>query len=95
MSEIIKTVDFANDALNLITFVSNTILDSAKRKNIFSGIVLSTELDEENVYKTENIPGIISFCPTRWKVRVKAVNRFLQNYERVLLTVQEILKDSN
>ncbi|XP_060882105.1 zinc finger MYM-type protein 1-like [Metopolophium dirhodum] len=95
LSDTIKTVDFANDALNLIRFVSNTILDSSKRKNIFSGIVLSTNLDEENDYKTENIPGIILFCPTRWTVRVKAVNRFIENYERVLLTVQEILKDSN
>jgi len=95
LSDTIKTVDFANDALNLIRFVSNTILDSSKRKNIFSGIDLSTNLDEENDYKTENIPGIIPFCPTRWTVRVKAVNRFIQNYERVLLTVQEILKDSN
>jgi len=95
LSDTIKTVDFANDALNLIRFVSNTILDSSKRKNIFSGIVLSTNLDEENDYKTENIPGIIPFCPTRWTVRVKAVNRFIENYESVLLTVQEILKDSN
>jgi len=28
LSDTIKTVDFANDALNLIRFVSNTILDS-------------------------------------------------------------------
>ncbi|KAL4143687.1 hypothetical protein QTP88_005991 [Uroleucon formosanum] len=95
LSDTIKTVDFANDTLNLIRFVSNTILDSSKRKNIFSGIVLSTNLDEENDYKTENIPGIIPFCPTRWTVRVKAVNRFIENYERVILTVQDILKDSN
>lgn len=95
LSDTIKTVDFANDALHLIRFVSNTILDSSKRKNIYSGIVLLTNLDEENDYKTENIPGIIPFCPTRWTVRVKAVNRFIENYERVLLTVQEILKDSN
>ncbi|KAL4149855.1 hypothetical protein QTP88_003706 [Uroleucon formosanum] len=95
LNDTIKTVYFANDALNLIRFVSNTILDSSKRKNIFSGIVLSTNLDEENDYKTENIPGIIPFCSTRWTVRVKAVNRFIENYERVLLTVQEILKDSN
>ncbi|KAL4083933.1 hypothetical protein QTP88_029249 [Uroleucon formosanum] len=95
LSDTIKTVDFANDTLNLIRFVSNTILDSSKRKNIFSGIVLSTNLDKENDYKTENIPGIIPFCPTRWTVRVKAVNRFIENYERVLLTIQDILKDSN
>jgi hypothetical protein len=65
LSDTIKTVDFTNDTLNLIRFVSNTIMDLAKRKNIFSCIVLSINLDEENYYKTENIPGIIPFCPTR------------------------------
>lgn len=41
------------------------------------------------------MPGIISLCPTRWAVRVKAINRFIQNYEQIILTDGEILKESN
>lgn len=95
LCDTIKTVDLANDTLNLVKFVSITILDSAKRKKMFSDVVLPSSSNDENIYEHQTIPGIISLCPTRWAVRVKAINRFIQNYERVILTVGEILKESN
>lgn len=81
----------ANDALNLIRFVSNTILDSSKRKKIFSDNVLPSS-NYENIYDDKNI-GNIPLCSTLCLVRVKAINRFIQNYERILLTVEDILND--
>lgn len=95
LSDTIKSVDLANDAFNLVRFVSNTILDSAKRKQLFSDIVLPSSSNDDHIIEEENTLGIIPLCPTQWTVRVKAVNRFIKNYKRILLTVKEILKDIN
>lgn len=95
LCDTIKIVDLANDILNLVRFVNITILDSAKRKKIFSDVVLLSSSNDQNIHEHQAMPGIISLCPTRWAVRVKAINRFIQNYERIILMVGEILKESN
>lgn len=92
LCDTVKTVDLANDTLNLVRFVSITILDLAKRKKMFSVVVFPSSSNDENIHEHQTMPGIISLCPTRWAVGVKAINRFIQNYERIILTVGEILK---
>lgn len=62
---------------------------------MFSDVVLPSSSNDENIHEHQTMPGIISLCPTRQAVRVKAINRFIQNYEGIILTVIEILKESN
>lgn len=64
-------------------------------KKMFSDAVLPSSSNNKNFHEHQIVPGIISLCLTRWAVRVKAIHRFLQNYERIILTVGKILKESN
>jgi hypothetical protein len=38
---------------------------------------------------------LLTICPTRWTVRAKAFQRFLENYEAIISTINELLSDSN
>lgn len=91
LQEAARTCSLLCEALGLVKDVSNIILSSAKRKNIYSDIVL-TPCDQDN---EEKVANLLPLCPTRWCVRVKALNRFISNYERVLETVKAILDDRN
>lgn len=69
--------------------VSNIILESSKSKNIYKNIVLTSEdLDVHNI----KVTNLLSLCPTRWCVRVNAMNRFVENYCRIQKTLDEIIQ---
>lgn len=78
------------DALSLVKGVSNIILESSKRRNMYCNIVLGSSDEEAHRLHCSNL---LPLCPTRWAVRVKAIARFLQNYQRVLETLKAILGD--
>lgn len=62
---------------------------------MFPDIVLPSSSNDENNHEHRTMPGIISLCPTQWAVWVKAINRLVQNYEWIILTAGEILKEYN
>lgn len=62
---------------------------------MFSDVVLPSSSNDENIHEHQTMPGIILFYPIRLAVQIKAINWFIQNYERIFLTVREILKESN
>lgn len=47
----------------------------------------SSELNDRNQH-------LLSFCPTRWFVRVNSLTKFLDNYRRVKKTLDEMLARS-
>ncbi|KAM7313089.1 zinc finger MYM-type protein 1-like [Ixodes scapularis] len=90
LQEVGRGNELVADALTTVKDVSNIILDSAKRKSVYSNIVLPSM--GENSDRGPPPAALLSLCPTRWVVRVKSVQRFLENYERVRATLWEILK---
>lgn len=77
------------DASSMVKDVLNAILESAKSKNIYENVVL------EPCYHSSELgcikQNLLPFCPTRWSVRIKSLTRFLDNYNRVKKTLDEML----
>ncbi|XP_077554221.1 zinc finger MYM-type protein 1-like isoform X3 [Haemaphysalis longicornis] len=91
LQEASRSCDIIGDALSTVKDISNVILDSKKRKSAYANIVVSTggEVDLENGSRPNNL---LPLCPTRWTVRVKSMQRFLDNYARVQETLKELLE---
>jgi hypothetical protein len=51
--------------------------------------------DDKIFHEHQKMPRIILLCSTRWAVRIKSINRFIHNYESIILTVGEFLIESN
>lgn len=92
IQEIAKKCELISNSISLVKDVSNAILESSKRKAIFSNIVLEPCIDsDDSVLKPKRL---IALCPTRWCVRAKAIRRFVENYARVQETLALML-DTN
>lgn len=87
LQEISRKSDAMCEVMTIVKDVSNVILESAKRKNMYMDIVLEPCDGGPN----PRVQRLIPLCPTRWAVRVKSLSRFQENYERVLKTLEEIL----
>ncbi|CAN7983480.1 unnamed protein product, partial [Ixodes hexagonus] len=87
LQEISRKSDAICEVMAIVKDVSNVILESAKRKNMYMDIVL--EPCDGGPYP--RVQRLIPLCPTRWAVRVKSLSRFRENDERVLKTLEEIL----
>lgn len=80
MKKILKIADFLSVMKDLVKFVRA----SAKRNNIFKGIVFEDDDDDDNV-------GLLKpFCPTRWTVRVKSLKSVKNNYKKILHFCDEV-----
>ncbi|CAN7993334.1 unnamed protein product [Ixodes hexagonus] len=77
--------------LTIVKDVSNAILNSAKRKSIYAGIVSAPCPSECEMDMP--VKQLLPLCPTRWSVRVNSMSRFLDNYGGVQITLAEILKE--
>ena len=90
LQEIARKCEIINDALTTVKDVSNIILESSKRKSIYKNIVLPAS-ENDNDLADIRVRSLLPLCPTRWAVRVKAIERFTINIKRVQLTIKELL----
>lgn len=90
--QVARNCDVVGDALNFVKDVSNAILESKNRKTVYSSVVLPPGNDAgEQDCSRPNTP-LLPLCPTRWAVKVKSMDRFVENYERVQATLQELVE---
>ncbi|KAH9363934.1 hypothetical protein HPB48_015047 [Haemaphysalis longicornis] len=80
-------------ALTIVKDVSNTILNLAKIKSVHARIVSAPCPSECQMDMPVNI--LLPLCPTRWYVRVNSMSRFLDNDDRVQITLAGILKQKS
>lgn len=92
LQEVARKCDLVCEALCLVRIVSNVILESAKRKATYANIVVKPCPQNEDD-KSEAPTNILTLCPTRWSVRCRALERFLENHDRVRRTLDAILED--
>lgn len=92
LQETAKQTSGVCDAMNLVKDVSNTILDSAKRKKMYDKVVVQPcENDSDDDLPLEKAPTrLLALCPTRWCARVSSLKRFHENYARVQGTLAEL-----
>lgn len=93
IQEVAKKCELISNSISLVKDVSNAILESSKRKTIFSDIVLDpcTEGDNSSLKPKR----LIALCPTRWCVRAKSIRRFVENYVRVQETLTIMLDNDS
>lgn len=89
LQEVARKCDMINEALSTVKDVSNLILESCKRKVAYENIVLPT--NDDNRLSNIRVEQLLTLCPTRWAVRVKAIRRFRENFLRIQLTIKELL----
>lgn len=93
LQESSKSCDIIAEALSTVKDLSKVILESKKRKSVYSSmsIVLPSVGDPSD--EPESMPNSLRpLCPTMWTVRVKSMKRFTENYTRVQETLSEILQ---
>ena len=91
-----KKIPQIADALNTVREVVG-ILKTTKRKHWFEEHLreLNMEGNEEDGQQPAAPRKLLSLCPTRWTVRCQAVARFLQEYDGIIMTLEDIdAKDS-
>lgn len=95
LQETAKQTSGVCDSMNLVKDVSNTILDSAKRKKMYDKVVVqpceNDDDDSDDDVPLDKAPSrLLALCPTRWCTRVSSMKRFHQNYGRVQGTLVNI-----
>ncbi|CAN7980597.1 unnamed protein product [Ixodes pacificus] len=94
LQEASRSCDIIGDALSTVKDVSNAILDSKKRKSVYADVVIATGC--EAAVETGSRPNnLLPLCPTRWTVRVKSMQRFVENYARVQETLKVFLQTAD
>ncbi|KAG0427798.1 hypothetical protein HPB47_025179 [Ixodes persulcatus] len=94
LQEVGRGCELIRDALAIVKDVSGIIMESAKRTKAYKNVVISPGHEsEEGTIASGKVSKLLPLCPTRWVVRVKAMMRFVENYERVQLTLKDILND--
>ncbi|XP_043192308.1 zinc finger MYM-type protein 1-like [Amphibalanus amphitrite] len=84
-----KQVPMIADVMNIVRDVS-TCLNTAKRKNMFRDHVIGGGDPSNERHPTT----LLALCPTRWTVRCQAFRRFVDNYDAVVATVDDLVVDS-
>ncbi|CAN7983570.1 unnamed protein product [Ixodes hexagonus] len=92
LQEVARNCRVVGDALNIVKDVSNAILESKNRKTVYSSVVLPPGNDGGEQDCSGPSTLLLPLCPTRWTVRVKSMERFVVNYERVQATLKELLE---
>ncbi|KAH7960801.1 hypothetical protein HPB49_023510 [Dermacentor silvarum] len=88
LQEVSRKCDEMCEVQTIVKYVSNAILESAKRKCMYIDIVLEPCHNAESP-KVKRL--YYPLCPTRWTGKVKSLSRFRENYDRVHRTIEEIL----
>ena len=93
LAEEAKQVAVVSDAMNLTREISNA-LNTAKRQNLFKGHVIDGQgTQQEGAHSSKTPKKLLSLCPTRWTVRCQAFQRFVENYDSVVATVEDLIED--
>ncbi len=88
LQEAAKECDVICNALVTVKDISNMIRESSKRRGIYNDTEDDTA-DTDPVRVTQ----LISMCPTRWAIRVKAVERFIDNFHRTRETLNTLCQE--
>ncbi len=76
-----RQVPFIRDAIDLVSEIVKLIKYFPKRKQLFSEKLLGS--DSPNI-------GVKPLCPTRWTLRMEAINAILTQYEVIMDTMEEV-----
>ena len=89
-----KKVPQVADALNTVREVVG-ILETTKRKRLFEDHIqeLNLQADEDESLQRTTHRRLLPLCPTRWTVRCQAVARFLEEYDVIVLTLENVEAD--
>ncbi|XP_043210530.1 zinc finger MYM-type protein 1-like isoform X2 [Amphibalanus amphitrite] len=86
-----KAVPIIGDVMNIVRDVS-TSLNTAKRRNMFEEhVILGDDSQSTGPGRSKKL---LAICPTRWTVRSAAFRRFLDCYDAVMDTVDDIIDDN-
>ena len=85
-----KSVPTIGDVMTIVRDVV-TALNTAKRKNLFEGHVIQG--GEEGSHTTGRPKKLLALCPTRWTVRCAAFRRFIDSYDAVVDTIDDVIDD--
>ena len=91
LQEEAKKIPMVADALNTVREVA-AMLKTTKRRKLFDDHARDLNLDESTGF-TEVPHRLMSLCPTRWTVRCKTIQRFLGQYNAVVLTLEDVATD--
>ncbi len=83
--EVLRECDLLSDVSLIVRDVSKIIRESSKQRNLYE-----SALEEEEEKQPLHLLALT--CPTRWVVRVKAIKRFLDNFQRVIASIDDLLK---
>ena len=77
LQEAARQIRSVNDAIQFVKDVANVIRESSKRRGIYESLF----------GKYEVVRNLLSLCPTRWCVRALSMKRVIDNYEKVMDTL--------
>ena len=95
VQETCSSISTIRDCFSRTHKCSTFIRDSRQRSNMMKEKRISLEEEEHASPGLSSNVKLRSLCPTRFTVRHKAITALLDNYEPVLLTLEELSKSAN
>lgn len=94
LTEQAREIGLVSDVMVLVRDVSSC-LNTGKRHNMLrEHVIESMETHEDSAMHGGGPPRkLLALCPTRWTVRAAAFKRFLEQYDAVLKTLEDLQED--